>query len=397
MANLLRIARAGASVALPAAALVASGALPSPLGLAHAQSAADNGGLREMGTKELVETLKTRLFAASAEAEALRRRAEAVVAAEDDSARLQAALQRQEEQDSLKLLRLLQAQEKVWEAVIAEKLAEQADRLTAQHAVATRALTAELQQLHEHAVSTREEELNADCATKLETLKESERAEHESARLAESAVRVGRLGELKAQVQALDLAYSFDAEYKARSHAVHKLTAAIFALEEALLGKSAGAGLSVRLEALRAAAPADEVVCAALSSVPASVLKAQRVPTCRELQLRFDTVASQGRVASFVPEGSGIFGQLLGALVAFVSFRERGLVPPVDAAAVISRAEYYVAREQLQPAVEELSTLRGLPRTVAQDWIEAASDRVALEQALCLLRAHATTLSCALA
>ncbi|KAJ1622840.1 hypothetical protein T492DRAFT_913105, partial [Pavlovales sp. CCMP2436] len=33
----------------------------------------------------------------------------------------------------------------------------------------------------------------------------------------------------------------------------------------------------------------------------------------------------------------------------------------------------------------------------AVDWIEAASDRVALEQALCLLRAHATTLSCALA
>jgi hypothetical protein len=48
-------------------------------------------------------------------------------------------------------------------------------------------------------------------------------------------------------------------------------------------------------------------------------------------------------------------------------------------------------------AVEELSTLRGLPRTVAQDWIDSASDRVALEQALCLLRAHATTLSCALA
>jgi hypothetical protein len=48
-------------------------------------------------------------------------------------------------------------------------------------------------------------------------------------------------------------------------------------------------------------------------------------------------------------------------------------------------------------AVAELATLRGLPRTVAQDWMDAASERVALEQALTLLRAHTTTLACALA
>jgi hypothetical protein len=294
-------------------------------------------------------------------------------------------------------------------------------------------------------------------------------------------------------VQALDRAYSYDAEYKARSHSVHKLTAALFGIEEVLLGRPMGAQLSARLHALKAAAPDDAVVAAALSALPPAVLQAERVPTCRELQRRFDLVVSQGRIASYVPEGSGLFGQLVGAAIAFLSFRETGLVQPVDAAAVLARAEYYVQREQLLPvsaglgqgrreesvreravedpravtrkgplsrlprlvlrhsaclptarstsssvdpppahglspplpgapcapapcapatpcvcapapclprcaqAVEELQALRGLPRTVAQDWMDTAMQRVTLEQALTLLRAHTITLACALA
>ncbi|KAG8468121.1 hypothetical protein KFE25_007173 [Diacronema lutheri] len=390
-----RLARSAAGVALPVGALFGGGAL---LTLAHAEpAAARDPALLETGTRQLVDALKERLSAASAELEALRGRAAVAAQADADAARVQAAVQRQEEEDSLKLLRLLQAQEKVWEAVAADKLGEQADHLAVQHAQAARALTAELEQLREHALAQQAEELNADCAARLDVLRQNEAAEHEQARLAESSERLGRLAELRAQVEALDRAYSYDAEYKSRSHGVHRLTAALFALEEALGGRSTDAPLGVRLGALRAAAPADEVIEAALASLPAAVLAADRVPTCRELQLRFESVASHGRIASYVPEGSGIAGQLIGALVAFLAFQERGLVPPVDAAAVISRAHYYVAREQLQPAVQELQTLRGLPRTVTSDWVEAASQRVALEQAVTLVRAHVTTLACALA
>lgn len=261
-------------------------------------------------------------------------------------------------------------------------------------------------------------------------MRKEEQAAHAAARLAESAERVERLAGLRANVAALDRAYSYDAEYKARSHGVHKLSAALFALEEALVGRG-GAALGLSLAALKAAAPSDAVVDAALRSLPAPVLAAQRVPTCRELQLRFETVAQQGRIASYVPEGAGLFGQLVGAVVAMLAFHDKGLVPPVDAAAVISRAHYYVAREELvsvrraaaalalpcgplsrapaltpslppplrprAQAVQELQTLRGLPRTVAADWIEAASHRAAVEQAVSLLRAHVTTLACALA
>lgn len=196
-------------------------------------------------------------------------------------------------------------------------------------------------------------------------LRQNEQAAHEAARLAESSERLSRLAAMRADVEALDRAYSYDAEYKQRSHGVHKLTAALFALEEALVGKSADASLSVRLRALKAAAPTDAVVEAALSSLPAAVLAADRVPTCRELQLRFETVASQGRIASYVPEGSGILGQLIGAAIAFLAFQERGLVPPVDAAAVISRAHYYVAREQLLP-VSGTPRARGAHCTVTR-------------------------------
>jgi hypothetical protein len=98
-------------------------------------------------TRKLIDVLKTRLATVSAEVEALRARADSSAAVELQSVNIQQLLQRQEEEDSLKLLALLQQQEKVWEAVTADKLAEQSERLAAQHAEAARALTAELQQV----------------------------------------------------------------------------------------------------------------------------------------------------------------------------------------------------------------------------------------------------------
>lgn len=202
-------------------------------------------------------------------------------------------------------------------------------------------------QLHDHALARQADELAERYALEADALTLAEQASHEASRLAESAQRLARLAALRAEVEGLDAAYAFDSEYKSRAHAVHRLSAALFGLDGALRGGAAADSLSTSLAALKAAAPADELVRAALASLPPAVVSAERVQSCRELQVRFETVLSQGRVAAFVPEGSGIFGQLVGAFVALIAFKERGLVPPVDAAAIFARAEHYVHREQL--------------------------------------------------
>jgi len=319
-------------------------------------------------------------------------------AAEGDAeaARVQRAVQQQEEEDSLKFLRLLQYQEGVWEGVTADKLQEQAAALAKEKAEALDQLAGHKAEVQALALKDQEERLAQEHEAALEALRQSERAAHEAERVAESRERLARLAALHENVDALDKAYSYDAEYKQRSHGLHRLCAALGAVEEALRG-SRDAKLGPRLLALKAAAPDDPVVCAAIDALPAKVATAERVPTVRELQARFDTVSSQGRIASYVPEGTGIIGQLVGAAVAALAFKEKGLVDATDAAAVFARADFFVAREQLAEAVVELEQLRGLPRTVAQDWMDAAAARCAVEQSVTLLRAHTTTLTCALA
>lgn len=374
----------------------------------------------------VVLALRKDLEAMTAEVEALRQRAAEAASHDADSRRLQQALQAQEEEDSLKMLRLLQQQEKVWEAVVAERLSEQAKALGARFAEDAEKLRSDLGDEHENALNAALDAAQVDFAARMEVLRQSERLAHETTRHAESSARLEQLAALHEAVEAFDKAYSFDAEYKRRSHGVHSLTVALFSLDELLAGRSAGT-LAEHLSAVRNAAPTDPVVKAAIASLPPDMLEADQAPaTVRQLQRRFETVASKTRVAAYVPAGTGIFGQVVGALISTLAFAEEGLVQGEDAQAVIARAQHYVNEDRLQDvrgaaaplmgrsrahlsrrgvraprrpaqALVELSALRGLPRTVAQDWMDAAHKRCTLDQARTLLRAHVTTLACALA
>jgi mitofilin len=75
----------------------------------------------------------------------------------------------------------------------------------------------------------------------------------------------------------------------------------------------------------------------------------------------------------------------------------KGPIEGTDAEAIFSRAHFALQAGDLNTAVTELNELRGLPRQVVSDWIDAAKTRLAVEQTVCVIKAHVTLLAVSLA
>jgi len=148
---------------------------------------------------------------------------------------------------------------------------------------------------------------------------------------------------------------------------------------------------------LKAVAGSDNVIAAALSSVPSSIAKG--VPTLPEVQARFEKVASKTRQAALVPAGqSGLEGQLAGMLFATVKFPPKPDDPPpeddIDAAEyVLVRARQFVQYGELEKAIKELDRLQGQAAFTVQGWKKDATDRVAVEQALKVIKMECALLN----
>ena len=148
---------------------------------------------------------------------------------------------------------------------------------------------------------------------------------------------------------------------------------------------------------LQAVAGRDNVIAAALSSIPSSL--ANGVPTLPELQARFDKVAKKARQAALVPDGqSGLEGQLAGMLFAALKFPPKPDDPaPEDdlnaAEYVLVQARQHVQMGQLEKAVHELEKLKGQAAFTVQGWKKDAADRVAVEQAMKVIKMECALLN----
>lgn len=141
----------------------------------------------------------------------------------------------------------------------------------------------------------------------------------------------------------------------------------------------------------------DNVIAAALSSVPSSVSKG--VPTLPELQARFDSVAGKTRQAALVPEGqAGLEGQLAGMVFAALKFPPKADDPPPEdgsapAEYILVRARKHVQFGELEKAVQELGKLQGQAAFTVKGWVKDAADRVAIEQALKVIKMECALLN----
>jgi len=118
-----------------------------------------------------------------------------------------------------------------------------------------------------------------------------------------------------------------------------------------------------------------------------------------EVQARFEKVASKTRQAALVPAGqSGLEGQLAGMLFATVKFPPKPDDPPpeddIDAAEyVLVRARQFVQYGELEKAIKELDRLKGQAAFTVQGWKKDATDRVAVEQALKVIKMECALLN----
>ena len=148
---------------------------------------------------------------------------------------------------------------------------------------------------------------------------------------------------------------------------------------------------------MQAVAGQDNVIAAALSSVPTSLNKG--VPTLTELQARFEKVAKKTRQAVLVPEGlTGVEGQLAGMVLATFKFPPKpDDAPPENdkdsAEYILIQAREHVQYGELEKAVQQLDKLTGQAAFTVQGWKKDAADRVAVEQALKVIKMECALLN----
>ncbi len=219
--------------------------------------------------------------------------------------------------------------------------------------------------------------------------------------------RLARLDELATQVQHLesvarDNARDFDASSSnntllATVRALQRIldTPALLALENdddegstnLIAGKKP---FREELRKLRSSAAAADsgVISAALDFLDKSDVPDEGVDSFLTLSSWFqDKVRPAVLRTSLLPDAhnggsAGVLSHLTSAAFSPLLFRKRGLVDGDDVPSILSRAEYFLQREDLDGAAREVNQLKGWGKVLAEDWLDAARKRLEAKQAL---------------
>jgi hypothetical protein len=152
-----------------------------------------------------------------------------------------------------------------------------------------------------------------------------------------------------------------------------------------------GEAYQAPLESLRALGAEDPVVDEAASRLAPTA--STGVPALKQLRESFESTANEIVQSAQAPAGDGVLDRAAGSLMRLVTIRPVGAdAEGDDAAARVARAEARLADGDLAGAVAELEGLEGLPAEAAAPWLEQARVRLAAQDALDRLHAHATDL-----
>ncbi|KAI8339757.1 mitochondrial inner membrane protein-domain-containing protein [Chlamydoabsidia padenii] len=163
---------------------------------------------------------------------------------------------------------------------------------------------------------------------------------------------------------------------------------AIDALKRAALAGNTQSFLQ-ELHTLRASTD-DSLVQVVVASISETVAH-HGISSLSQLVDRYKHVAAQVREASLIPEqGSSMISHVISIVLSKLLFTKQGLVPGDDIEARLARAEYYLARQDdLESAAREINQLKGWPKHLANDWLEAARRHLEIKQALDIMRSQA--------
>jgi mitofilin len=204
--------------------------------------------------------------------------------------------------------------------------------------------------------------------------------------------RLAKLDELAANIKKLERVALDNSEYLDDNLRIHALWSALRALH-GTLDAPARRPFRDELRVLRhiSAAKEDAVVSAALEVLEASDSPDIGVEPLADLATWFTSSVAPAvaRVALVPDQDAGVLAHLASHVFSTFVFRRAGPVEGDDVLSVLARAEHHLGQKDLDGATRELNQLRGTPRTLLADWLDAARRRLEVEQAL-----QVRTLSC---
>jgi len=304
----------------------------------------------------------------------------------------------------------MQKQRLEFEDLLARRLREQEFHLTKEANDAIEAkeksfesvieATANAQQAeHDAALKSTEERLEREIGIKYESEFGQKLAEAKASFVKEMEEKIAMLEELSKRLETTEQNLEISRNFESGSQKAHRISAAALALAEKM---ETSKGAMVEFVALKSIATENGVIAAALEKIPNSVNDG--IPTLPELQAAFEHTHKITRQAAYVPSGhSGVEGQLAGMVFANLSVQpspdsvspsESGDSDIPDAKMsdfILARAKQYVKLGQLEDAVNELDKLKGQASFTVNDWKRSAIDRIAVDQALKVIK-----LECAL-
>lgn len=327
-----------------------------------------------------------------------------------EAVRLREFLAMKEKEVADKFLDLMHKQRLEFEDLLSRRLREQEYNLTKQANDTIDAKNKEIESIidsvttaqqseHDATLKSTEERLNRELSAQFEADFGKKLAEAKLGFLKEMEEKVSIIESVTSRLEKNEQNLEISRNFENGSQRAHKVSAAALALAEKM---ESSQGALEEFVALKTAAAENGVIASALSKIPDTVKEG--IPTVAELQTTFDECHNVTRQAVYVPSGqSGVEGQIAG----FIFAKLRGQpspdsMPPASSDSddisesykydlILARAKQYVKLGQLEEAIHELDQLKGQAAYVVNDWKVTAMNRIAVDQALKVIK-----LECAL-
>ncbi|CAO3632881.1 unnamed protein product [Cunninghamella blakesleeana] len=201
--------------------------------------------------------------------------------------------------------------------------------------------------------------------------------------------------------QELETLSNANAEYLDDSRKAHQLLVAIDALKKAAYAGNKQAFLD-ELQTLRKVSRPDtpfanqvekrnDALIQIIATNISETVAHHGIHSFSQLADRFEKVTSEVREASLIPEeGSSMISHIISIVLSKLLFTKEGLVEGDDIEARLARATYYLHHDNdLELAARELNQLKGWPKHLASDWLDATRRHLEIKQALDVMRTQA--------
>ncbi|KAL9948557.1 hypothetical protein ACHAQF_001318 [Verticillium nonalfalfae] len=201
--------------------------------------------------------------------------------------------------------------------------------------------------------------------------------------------RLGKLNDLSAAVadlEKLTVGWNDVVDTNQRTQQLH---VAVEAVRASLESGSVHPRPFVReLVALKEIAADDAVVNAAIASINPSAYQ-RGLSTSAQLVDRFRTVAGEVRKASLLPDDAGVASHASSWALSKVMFKKQGLATGDDVESILTRTQTYLEEGDLDAAAREMNGLQGWAKTLSKDWLGEVRKVLEVQQALDVISTEA--------